>query len=210
MGELSAPWFCQFWRSVARKRRRQRIRPPSTATLAIVNARVWTGDPAKPWAEALAVRARPSRWSARTRKSAAAPDRRRRSTPAVDSSPPDSSIRTFTSSTAASACRPCSCATRARARSSSSRIKSFAATLPAGAWITGGDWDHTLWGGELPTREWIDAVTPDHPVWINRLDGHMALANSAALRAAGVTRATEGGRGRRDRPQRRTASPRAC
>ena len=52
----------------------------------------------------------------------------------------------------------------------------------AGAWITGGDWDHTLWGGELPTREWIDAVTPDNPVWINRLDGHMALANSAALR----------------------------
>jgi predicted amidohydrolase YtcJ len=66
------------------------------------------------------------------------------------------------------------------------RIKAFAATVPAGTWITGGDWDHTLWGGELPRRDWIDAVTPDHPVWINRLDGHMALANSAALRAAGV------------------------
>ena len=66
------------------------------------------------------------------------------------------------------------------------RIKAFAATVPAGTWITGGDWDHTLWGGELPGREWIDAVTPDHPVWVNRLDGHMALANSAALRAAGV------------------------
>ena len=66
------------------------------------------------------------------------------------------------------------------------RIKAFAATVPAGTWITGGDWDHTLWGGELPARDWIDAVTPDHPVWVNRLDGHMALANSAALRAAGV------------------------
>jgi predicted amidohydrolase YtcJ len=66
------------------------------------------------------------------------------------------------------------------------RIKAFAATVPAGTWITGGDWDHTLWGGELPRRDWIDAVTPDHPVWINRLDGHMALANSAALKAAGV------------------------
>ena len=55
-----------------------------------------------------------------------------------------------------------------------------------GTWITGGDWDHTLWGGELPTRDWIDAVTPDNPVWINRLDGHMSLANSAALRAAKV------------------------
>jgi predicted amidohydrolase YtcJ len=68
-----------------------------------------------------------------------------------------------------------------------SRIKAFAATVPAGTWILGGDWDHTLWGGELPRRDWIDAVTPDHPVWVNRLDGHMALANTAALRAAGLT-----------------------
>ena len=67
-----------------------------------------------------------------------------------------------------------------------SRIQAFAATIPPGTWITGGDWDHTLWGGELPRRDWIDAVTPGHPVWVNRLDGHMALANSAALRAAGV------------------------
>ena len=55
------------------------------------------------------------------------------------------------------------------------------------AWIIGGDWDHTVWGGELPDRAWIDAVTPDTPVWISRLDGHMALANSAAMRAAGIS-----------------------
>jgi predicted amidohydrolase YtcJ len=66
------------------------------------------------------------------------------------------------------------------------RIRDFAATLPAGTWITGGDWDHENWGGELPDRQWIDRHTPDHPVWVNRLDGHMALANSAALRAAGL------------------------
>jgi predicted amidohydrolase YtcJ len=68
------------------------------------------------------------------------------------------------------------------------RIKAYAESVPAGTWITGGDWDHTLWGGELPRRDWIDAVTPNHPVWINRLDGHMALANSAALKAAGLNR----------------------
>ena len=68
------------------------------------------------------------------------------------------------------------------------RIAAFAGTVPAGTWITGGDWDHTLWGGELPQRAWIDAVTPNHPVWVNRLDGHMALANSAALRAVGLDR----------------------
>ncbi|HEV7587583.1 MAG TPA: amidohydrolase family protein [Longimicrobium sp.] len=76
------------------------------------------------------------------------------------------------------------------------RIRDYARTLPRGAWITEGNWDHSLWGGELPRKEWIDSITPHNPVWISRLDGHMALANSAALRAAGVTAATrdvEGG-----------------
>ncbi|MBX2970489.1 MAG: amidohydrolase [Cyclobacteriaceae bacterium] len=72
-----------------------------------------------------------------------------------------------------------------------SRIKAFAETVPAGTWILGGDWDHENWGGELPTRQWIDEVTPDHPVWITRLDGHMSLANTAALKAAGVDRSVK-------------------
>jgi len=70
------------------------------------------------------------------------------------------------------------------------RIADFAATVPPGTWITGGDWDHELWGGELPRREWIDSVTPRHPVFVNRLDGHMSLANTVAIAAAGVDRAT--------------------
>ena len=76
------------------------------------------------------------------------------------------------------------------------RIKAYAATLSPGTWITGGDWDHQQWGGELPTRAWIDSVTPKNPVWVARLDGHMALANTLALNAAKVTRETpevEGG-----------------
>lgn len=77
-----------------------------------------------------------------------------------------------------------------------SRIGEFARGTPAGTWILGGDWDHQLWGGELPHPSWIDAVTPEHPVWVNRLDGHMALANSRALEAAEIgrdTREVEGG-----------------
>lgn len=71
------------------------------------------------------------------------------------------------------------------------RVRDYARTLKPGAWITGGDWDHTLWAGApLPRRDWIDSVTPDNPVFVNRLDGHEALANSAAMRAAGVTKAT--------------------
>src|SRR6185312_10151677 len=71
------------------------------------------------------------------------------------------------------------------------RLKEYAKTLKPGEWITGGDWDHTLWRGQpLPRHEWIDSVTPSNPVFISRLDGHMALANAAAMRAAKVTSAT--------------------
>jgi predicted amidohydrolase YtcJ len=71
------------------------------------------------------------------------------------------------------------------------RIARFAETLPAGQWILGGEWDHERWpGAPLPAKEWIDAATPNHPVFVSRLDGHMALANSVALKLAGVTRTT--------------------
>ena len=70
------------------------------------------------------------------------------------------------------------------------RIGEFAATLEPGTWITGGDWDHERWGGELPRREWVDSITARNPIFVNRLDGHMALANSLALEAAGVTVST--------------------
>jgi predicted amidohydrolase YtcJ len=72
------------------------------------------------------------------------------------------------------------------------RIGKFAAALPAGKWVTGGDWDHERWPtNSLPTRELIDAATPHTPVFVSRLDGHMALANSVALKIAGVTRDTK-------------------
>ncbi|MEK6757093.1 MAG: amidohydrolase [Bacteroidota bacterium] len=61
----------------------------------------------------------------------------------------------------------------------------------AGRWITGGDWDHDNWpGGNLPTKELIDKYTVNTPVFVNRYDGHMALANSNVLRIAGITRDT--------------------
>ncbi len=66
------------------------------------------------------------------------------------------------------------------------RVAARAAAEP-GAWMTGGSWDHESWGGELPTRAWIDSVTAETPVFVSRLDGHMALANSRALALAGVT-----------------------
>lgn len=76
-----------------------------------------------------------------------------------------------------------------------SRIKAFVATQPEGTWILGGDWDHENWGGELPTRHWIDSITPHHPVFVTRLDGHMSLANSVALRAANIKQPVKDVRG---------------
>lgn len=70
------------------------------------------------------------------------------------------------------------------------RIIDYATTMPAGRWILNGNWDHELWGGELPHKNWIDDETAVTPVFVIRLDGHMALANSAALKAAGITKET--------------------
>jgi predicted amidohydrolase YtcJ len=72
------------------------------------------------------------------------------------------------------------------------RLREHAAKLPKGRWIRGGYWDHEAWPSKaLPTRQQIDAATPDHPVFVQRLDGHMALANTAAIKLAGVTHATK-------------------
>ncbi len=57
-----------------------------------------------------------------------------------------------------------------------------------GQWLLGGGWDHTLWSNQtLPTRQDLDRVTAGHPTLLDRVDGHIAVANSAALGIAGVT-----------------------
>jgi predicted amidohydrolase YtcJ len=68
------------------------------------------------------------------------------------------------------------------------RIAERARATPKGEWILGGNWDETKWNpADIPTKEMIDAVTPDAPVFVSRYDGHMGLANSLALRLAGIT-----------------------
>ena len=73
----------------------------------------------------------------------------------------------------------------------SNTIESFASKVSNGQWILGGDWDHEAWGGELPQKTWIDSLTPNNPVFISRYDGHMALANSVALKLAGIDKNTK-------------------
>jgi predicted amidohydrolase YtcJ len=161
-----------------------------SGTLAIVNARIWTGDDAQPWAQALVI-------DGETLAVVGSEDDARKANAAqiIDAGGrlivpgfTDAHVHFISGGFGLASVQLRDARTR---EEFAARIKAFAATVPAGTWITGGDWDHTLWGGELPTREWIDSVTPDHPVWINRLDGHMSLANSVALKLAGVTRATK-------------------
>lgn len=170
-------------------------------SLAVLNARVWTGDPDAPWAEALLVA------GDRLVAVGTSSDIRGRAKGAriVDATGKfvvpgfiDAHVHFLDGGFRLASVQLRDARTPEEFRD---RIGAFAKTVAPGTWILGGDWDHQLWGGELPRHEWIDAVTPDNPVWVNRLDGHMALANSVALRAATVTRETseiEGGSIERD------------
>ncbi len=165
--------------------------PSGEPTIAVVNARVWTGDPGRPWADALA--ASGDRISA-VGSSAEVKKLVTSSTRVIDAAGMlvvpgliDSHIHFLEGGVGLSS---------VQLRDAKSpdeftrRIAEFAQTAAPGSWITNGDWDHEWWGGELPSREWIDAVTPNNPVWVSRLDHHMSLANSVALRIAGITRDT--------------------
>lgn len=167
------------------------------AGLVVYDARIWTADSTRPWAEALAVR--DGRFIAVGSNGEVLPlagDGTRRIDAGGRFVAPgfiDSHVHFLEGGFRLSSVQLRDARTR---EEFARRIAEYARALPEGAWILGGDWDHELWGGELPSRGWIDKVTPRNPVWVNRLDGHMALANSLALQAAGITSKTrdpEGG-----------------
>ena len=171
----------------------------SDVTLAIINAHVWTGNRAQPWASGVAVSGDKISAVGSSAEIAkllqGAPHARVIDAKGGMLTPGfiDSHVHFISGGFRLSSVQLRDARTP---QEFIARIKAYAATIPAGAWITGGDWDHQNWGGELPQRDWIDSVTPNNPVWVSRLDGHMALANSAALVAAKVSSATrdvEGG-----------------
>ncbi|MFI6166437.1 amidohydrolase [Nocardia sp. NPDC051052] len=70
-------------------------------------------------------------------------------------------------------------------------VETYAREHPDRSWVLGQGWNEVAWGlGRLPTAVDIDPVTGDRPVWLERVDGHAGLANSAALRAAGIVAST--------------------
>jgi predicted amidohydrolase YtcJ len=71
------------------------------------------------------------------------------------------------------------------------RVRERVAQAQPGAWVTGRGWIETFWKPPVfPTRQDLDRISPDNPVYLVRADGHGAVANSAALKIAGITRST--------------------
>jgi predicted amidohydrolase YtcJ len=163
-----------------------------TADVIVVNGRVWTVNASQPEAEAVAIvgpRIAAVGSSADIRKWAGPRTRvidlaGRRVVPGFN----DAHVHFYTGGANLTRVQLRNARSQAEFRE---RVQAFAAKLPKGRWILGGDWDHENWTpAALPTRKLIDEESGDHPVFINRLDGHMSLANTMALRMAGVTRDT--------------------
>lgn len=163
------------------------------ATLVLIHGKVWTGIASSPEAEAVACLG--SRIVAVGDDAAVrkwiGPDtkvidlRGRRLVPGFN----DAHVHFFSGGQNLSSVQLRDARTEAEFRA---RIAAFASKLPAGRWITGGEWDHENWTpARLPTRQLVDPVTGDHPLLVSRLDGHMSLANGVTLKLAGITRKTD-------------------
>ena len=69
------------------------------------------------------------------------------------------------------------------------RVTTAVSEHKEGDWITGGGWDHTLWPDKkFPTKQQLDSVAPKNPVLLTHVSGHVAVANSLALKLAGITK----------------------
>jgi predicted amidohydrolase YtcJ len=167
--------------------------PPVSTDLVLTNGKVWTGDPAKPEARAVAV------WRDRILlvgtddevKALIGPATKvvdlkgRRVVPGFY----DSHVHWLGGGQSLSEVDLKDAKDEAEF---GRRLAEFGRKLPRDRWITGGNWDHDrAFGGKLPTAATIDKYVKDRPVFINRYDGHMALANTAALKLAGVTADTK-------------------
>ena len=162
------------------------------ATLALINGKVWTENPAQPQAQAVAVDGAVilavgdtstirALIGAKTR---VIDLHGRRVTPGFN----DAHVHFVMGGDGAASVQLGDAASADEFRK---RVGAFAKTRPKGAWLRNGFWDHQRWSpADLPTHQLIDDVTPDNPVLLWRMDGHTALANAAALRAAGIDATT--------------------
>lgn len=177
------------------------------ADVVLVNGRIYTVDPARPWAEAVAISGTriAAVGSTAEVKALAGPVTRVIDLRGAFALPGFNDAHVHIDSTGALLVGVNLLDVHEPA-AFTRRIGEAAARLPKGSWITRGEWGaYEQWaagsagapartgigaGPFTPTRDLVDAVTPDHPVFVNRFDRSMYLANSLALRLAGITEAT--------------------
>ncbi|OGD37526.1 MAG: amidohydrolase [Candidatus Aminicenantes bacterium RBG_19FT_COMBO_58_17] len=168
------------------------IKVRAMADLALLGGSLWTGDDARPWAEAVAVRGEKivAVGTSKDIRRLVGPGTRVIDLAGALVVPGfiDSHTHFLDGGFALLSIR---------LREAKSRdefvavIRDKAVELAKGEWILNGDWDQQQFDPpELPRRDWIDAATPENPVCVNRHDGHMVLANSLALMRAGITART--------------------
>jgi len=168
------------------------------ADLTLINGRVWTVNPAQPWAEAVAVKAGKILEVGTSKEIKKLVNRKTKVVDLKGSLALPGFIDSHTHFLDGGFSLLSIQLRDVKSREEfASRIKEKAEEVGEGGWILNGDWDHEQFDPpQLPSKEWIDEVTPRNPVCVNRLDGHMVLANSLALKIAGISRDTpspEGG-----------------
>lgn len=167
--------------------------PLVSADLVLTNAKVWTVDPAKPEAEALAV------WNGHILAVGSDADIKKLvgpKTKVIDAGGKralpgfyDSHLHLLGGGQQLARVELKDCADEAEF---GKRLKAFDDKTPSDRWMLGGNWDHDrAFGGTLPTAETLDKYVKGRPVFLRRYDGHMGLANTAALKMAGITAATK-------------------
>jgi predicted amidohydrolase YtcJ len=167
--------------------------PVVSADLVLTNAKVWTVDAAKPEAEALAV------WNGHILAVGTDADIKKLvgpKTKVIDAGGKralpgfhDSHLHLLGGGQQLSRVELKDCADEAEF---GKRLKAFDDKTPSDRWMLGGNWDHDrAFGGTLPSAETLDKYVKGRPVFLRRYDGHMGLANSTALKMAGITAATK-------------------
>ena len=166
--------------------------PEPPADLLLTGGRVWTADPARPWAEAVAVRDGRVVFVGRDEGAARlkGPETQaialggRLVTPGFE----DAHIHLMSG---ARNLERVDLAEDITLTGVQERIRRFAQANPGSPWVVGRGWVYGSFPGGLPTREQLDAVVPDRPAYMDCYDGHTGWANSKALAQAGITRDTK-------------------
>jgi predicted amidohydrolase YtcJ len=167
-----------------------RLHQEGPAERIIKVGRIWTGDPARPWAEALAIRG----GAIAAIGTAEEVDRLRGPSTRVDNRPDAFAIPGLIDAHGhmeglGAMQDGIDLRGVATLDEVARRVKARVAATPGDSWITGRNWDQSLWpGGAFPTAAVLDAVAPNRPVWLRRVDGHAGWANSEAMRRAKVAR----------------------